>query len=493
MQRGLNMIKKILSLFAFLFLLSGMSLAERTLGFNEFLKLAIENNPKYQVSAKEYLSALYANKSAHSLQDWNLVASGVYQESYPAVTSLFSPGYQRVYGYTVGLEKYFLPTGTGIKIEHSNSKVQTEYSAAAQALGLTSTPYYLSNVSLTISQPLLKNAFGLASKKGLESSDFAFKLAGIKLQEDWEDFISELRNDYLDWQKARQAVKNQGKQLKSVEQQLALLKRQKKYGLSEDLDIVQTEQMEAAYKIMLDQAEMVYRNQSRKIASLMDPNFVDLKADPEELSITPQLFGEDDAKKYIFTASKIKATADLMVAIQKNSMDTAKNAELPDLNLVLKANPNAYESNFSKNIARVGENQDYSVLVSASRGLGNDRASSDAKKAEEEYNKSVKERENILLSSQIALQSLYTSMNYMDNMIKLSGQNTSLAGKRLSLEKKKLEQGRNSAFFVLQAENALLDAENKLNDVLVAREKIVNQINSLTDRYLEQYKGLLGL
>lgn len=487
------MIKKIFALLVSLVLLSGVSYAEKTLSFDDFLTSAIKNNPKYQISAKEYLAQIQINKSAHSLQDWNLVASGVYQESYPAVTSLFSPSYQRVYGYSVGLNKYFLPTGTAIQIEHANSKIQTEYSAAAQALGLSSDPYYLSNVSLTISQPLLKNAFGLAAKKGLEASDFAFKLAEIKLKEDWEGFIAELRNDYLDWQKSYQTLRNQKKQLLSVNQQLALVKKQRKYGLSEDLDVVQTEQLEAAYNIMQDQAEMIYRNQTRKIASLMNPRFIDLKAAPEELARTPQLFGEEPAQQYLFSMSNILQTTDLLVAIHKNSMDIAQNAELPDVNLILKGNPNAYESKFSESIPRIGENQDYSVMISASRGLANDNASSNAKKAQAEYEKSLKERENILLNSKIALQSLYTNIGYMDKMIKSSGKNASLARKRLDLEKKKLRQGRTSVFFVLQADNSLLDAENKLNEILVAREKVVNQINSLTDRYVAQYQAILKL
>ncbi|NQU18025.1 MAG: TolC family protein [Candidatus Saganbacteria bacterium] len=485
--------KKIFLAFLFFILFFGISFAEDVLTFDEFLNSAIKNNPRYQISAKEYLAALQENKSAHSLEDWNLVASAVYNESYPAATSLFSPTYQRTYGYSVGVEKYFLPTGTAFQIEHSNSRIQSDYSAAAQALGLSSSPYYLSNVSLTISQPLLRNAFGLTAKLGLETSDFALKLAEIKLKEDWEGFISQLRNDYLDWQKAYQTLRNQKKQLKSVKQQLILVKRQRGYGLSEDLDVVQTEQMEAAYEILQGQAEMIYRNQSRKIASLMNPNFIDLKAAPQELTRTPQLFGEEPAKKYLFSMSNILKTTDLLVSIQKNSMDIAKNAELPDVNLVLAANPNAYESSFSKSLPRIGENQDYTISISTSRGLANDQASAGAKKAQADYMKSVKEREIILLNSKIALQSLYTNIKYMDNMITLSGKNTSLARKRLDLEKRKMQQGRTSVFFVLQAENALLDAENKLNESLVAREKVVNQINSLTDRYVEQYKAILKL
>ncbi len=487
------MIKRIVVLFLVLVLFSGISSAQKMLTFDEFLKSAIKNNPQYQVSVKDYLAALQENKSSHSLEDWNLVASGVYQENYPVQITSFSPTYQRVYGYSMGLEKYFSPTGTAFKFEHSNSKIKTDYSAAAAAFGQTSKEYYLSNVSLTISQPLLKNAFGLASKKGLENSDFVLKLAEIKLKEDWEDFIVELRNNYLDWQKAYQTLRNQKKQLKSVKQQLTLVRRQKRYGLSEELDVVQTEQMEAAYTILQNQAEMTYRNQTRKIASLMDPNFVDLKADPEELTRTPQLFGEEPAQKYLFSLSNVLQTTNLLVAIQKNAMDVAKNAELPDVNLVLKGNPNAYESNFSNSVPRMGENQDYTITVSAKRGLANDKASSNAKSAEAEYAKSVKKRENILLGSKIALQSLYTNIVYMDNMIKLSGKNATLARRRLNLEKKKLRQGRTSVFFVLQAENALLDAENKLNDSLVAREKVVNQINSLTDRHIAQYQAILKL
>ena len=163
------------------------------LTLDDFIHTAVKTHPQYQISAEDYLIALQTNKSTKAADDWNLIASAVYQDTHPAPTSGFSADYQKTMGYTVGLEKYISQTGTAIQLEHGNTKVWADYSPVTiPGIGtldfFPSTPYYVSNLSLTISQPLLKNGFGLASRLALDMSDYSLKLSEIKLKEDWEDF-----------------------------------------------------------------------------------------------------------------------------------------------------------------------------------------------------------------------------------------------------------------------------------------------------------------
>ncbi|MEE8637906.1 MAG: TolC family protein, partial [Candidatus Margulisiibacteriota bacterium] len=167
--------------------------------------------------------------------------------------------------------------------------------------------------------------------------------------------------------------------------------------------------------------------------------------------------------------------------------------ELMDVDLVLKTRPNAYTDNFSGSLSHIGDYNENSVSVKASRPLFNQKAEAAAKGAENEYKKSLEQRKNILLNAEIGLSSLYTNLKYLESMLELNQINLELARDRLSLEKKKFDQGRSSVFFVLQAEDEVLMAENTLNETLFARESVINQIQSFTDRYLVEYEDLLKI
>jgi outer membrane protein TolC len=490
-------LKKIACVLLSLILIPNIVFARNVLTRDNFIKAAIQNNPRYQISAQEYLIALNSDRSARSLEDWNLIASGVFTESTGSSDAGFSPTYQRVLGYTIGAKKYIAGTGTDIKIEHSNSRMETTYpSIPIPGAGsfFPASPYYVSSVSLSISQPLLRNAWGLAKKNKLEISDYSLKLAGIKLSEDWEDFITILRDEYLAWQKCNMNVDLYKNKVKTVEDQLKLVKKQVRYGLSEAVDEVQIRQKLQAYKIMLEQAKMVCETQTQKISDLM----IKGKSTPQD--IKPEKFVKDEsvveeqaAIYYLDKDSNLRRTTDLMVSMQETDLETKKDKEKLEMNLVLQFKPNAFSHGFGDSLTQIGEYNETTLSINASRPLANDKARAEAEKAKSAYEKSVNERDEILLNAKTGLSALYTNFKYLTKMIELNRKNRKLARERLILEKKKFNQGRSSVFFILQAEDDVLAAENSLNEALFAREQIINQIKSLTDRYLVQYKDILKL
>ncbi|MFC1510920.1 TolC family protein [Candidatus Margulisiibacteriota bacterium] len=491
------MSKQVLVLFLItLFLFPSSALAEDVLSLDDFVKTAIKNNPSYQISAKEYLIALQTNKNAKSIEDWNLIASGAAVGASAAPSGGFSPTYQQTLNYSLGLEKYIAHTGTAVIIEHNNARVSADYPSitigGTDVSALFPSSYYASNLSLSISQPLLKNAFGLATRMSLQMSDYALDLADIKLAEDWEDFIASLHEDYLTWQKCQKNVNIYQDKVKKVKDQLKLVKQQKRYGLSEDVDLVQIEQKVKAYEILLEQARMACEAQTKKILRFSGQD-LSLKVKPAKFTDNNKLPDETAALNYLATNSNLKTTAELLVAIQKANLEIKSNATLPEANLVLQAKPSAFTSGFSDSISKIGDYNEYTVSVNTSRPIANSQANAEAKQAEEEYSKSLKERDNILLNAAIGLSTLYTNLEHIDKIIELQGKNLKLAKQRLKLEQQKYRQGRSSVFFTLQAEDELLLAENAHNDSRFTRKSIVNQINSFTDRYLIKYNDLLRI
>lgn len=493
------MIKRIFVVLLILALSTQIAAAE-VLTLDNFVKTSVKNNPTYQISVQEYLIALEQNKSSKSLEDWNLVLSGLWNEATPAPISSFSANYQKTTGYTVGLEKYIADTGTAIQLEHANNRIEAQYPPPTTIPGIGTldfnppSKYYLSSVSLTIIQPLWKNAFGLATKNALKMSDYSLELARIKLSEDWEDFIALLTNEYATWQKCHINVKLVQDKVKTVESQLVLVKKQLRYGLSEDLDLVQLKQKLAAYKLLLEQAKLACETQTRKIFLLMgEVNDAATKTAPEKFKANGPVIDEPDAYSYLISSSNIKKTADILVDLQKTNLETKDDAKKMDVSLVLSTKPNAFTQGFSDSLSRIGNYNENTVSVTASQPLGNDQAKAEAKEARLTYEKALKQKEEIFLNSKIGLSSLYTNLNRLANMIKLSKNNLKLAKQRLALEKKKFYQGRNSIFFILQAEDDVLQAENSLNETVFLREAIINQIKTMTDQYLVEYKDLLKL
>ncbi|MEA3492881.1 MAG: TolC family protein [Candidatus Margulisiibacteriota bacterium] len=484
---------KYITILLCLLVMPSVAFGATTLTQDKFIKQAIKNNPSYQISAQEYMIALEQNKSTRSLEDWNLVLSGLWNESSPPPLSSFSAQYRKTAGYTVGLEKYIADTGTAIQLEHSNTRFDSKYPPGSSAFNPPS-KYYLSSISLTIVQPLLKNAWGLATKNALKMSGYSLKLAKIKLSEDWEDLISLLRKEYLTWQKCVKNISLVKGQVKTVKNQLALTKRQLKYGLSEELDVVQLEQKLEAYRIMLEQAILVCDTQTQKIFQLMGQRGANsANAYPDKFIPNGSIMDAATAGSYLRSSSNIKRTADILVDLQTTNLETKENAKQIDVNLVLSAKPNAFTEGLSDSLTKIGQYSEKTISVTASRPLGNDQAEAEAEKAKIEYNKSIKQRENILLNANLGLSSLYTNLKRLSNMVKLNENSLKLAKKRSILEKRKFNQGRSSVFFVLQADDDMLKAENSLNETIFSREEIINQIKTLTDRYLVEYKDVLKL
>jgi len=482
-------------LLAIIFILSAQ--AEEVLTLDSFIKTAIEKNPAYQASAKEYLAALEANKSAHGLEDWNLIAAGVLTGSSASPTGGFSPTYQHIASYSLGVEKYIAATGTALKIEHSNARYVAEYpTMTIPGLGTLDlsprTPSYSPSLSIQILQPLMKNGFGLAAKNGLRLSDYATKLAALKLSEDWEDFISRLNNEYLTWQLCHINVKLYEEKTKKVDNQLALIQKQVKYGLSENLDLVQMRQKLQGYKLMLESAKMACQNQSQNILLLMGQE-LGQELQPSDFVKDGPVMEAKDAQTYLATNSNIKQTTDLLVAMQTTALDTAKDGTKPEVNLIGEFKPKGYGYGFSDSLSTIGNYAEYTVTVSASRPLANDQAKATATQANLDYEKSLATQAETLLNVKMGLTALYTNLKYLTNMVALNEKNQELANERLNLEQKKFRQGRNSVFFLLQAEDDVLAAENSLNETLFAREKVIGQIKALTDRYLVEYQDVLTL
>ena len=489
--------KKILiSLLLVSFFFSSVCFAAEVLTLSQFIETAVKTHPQYQISAEEYLIALYADKSAHSIEDWNLIASAIYQDGRIAPVSGFSSTYQNTLGYSLGVEKYFAGTGTALKIEHNNTRIRSEYpTIAGMPPGLFPTsPYYISDLSLTITQPLLKDAFGHLTKGSLKMSGYSLELAEIKLAEDWEDFISMLIGEYQTWQKRYLNVEVYTDKLKRAEEQLALVEKQRKFGLSEDLDVVQTKQTVQGYKMLLEKAKMDCETQSRKILAILGvPDSNPKEIEPQEFIKNGLILTEKESLDYLFEGSNVNKTASLLVSLQEINLGMKENEELPDVTLVLQADPNAYSQWFKDSIKEIGEYDSYMVSVNVSSPLFNDMANTESDKAKEELEKALREKEQILLESSIGVKEMFTSLKYFNGILKLNEENLKLAQDRLSLENEKYNQGRTSVFFVLQAEDALLEAENALNETLFAREAIINQIKSFTDRYLDEYKELLTI
>ena len=163
------------------------------------------------------------------------------------------------------------------------------------------------------------------------------------------------------------------------------------------------------------------------------------------------------------------------------------------MKLTAEYRPNAYTKEFSKSLSRIGNQSEYTITLNASGDLPNQKAEAEATKAQEEYRKALKEKEDALLNAEIALSSLYTNLHYLNRMLELNQNNLKLAKERLYLEQKRFNQGRSSIFFVLQAEDDLLQAQNTRYETIFAREKVINQIKSFTDRYLAEYESVLKL
>ena len=149
----------------------------REVACETFILDAMDKDPEFLGALQIYLGTRYDKLSAKAISDWTLGAMGGIAYSEPAIWSSYEPDKTDSYLYEVSLEKLFLTTGTRFKVSHGNTLSEMAYRGYSvsvpmpYSVGPRTEESSLPNITVSVVQPLLKNAFGLADRFPIKAAE----------------------------------------------------------------------------------------------------------------------------------------------------------------------------------------------------------------------------------------------------------------------------------------------------------------------------------
>lgn len=420
--------------------------------YEQFISIITQKLPQIKMNVLQVERAYNDVDKAKSIDDTNLIAKGQYarQKMYTTGKSLYEPDYkQSYYGYT-GIEQTLTSTGTRVSfgLEYNSSSVKGNLTIPPQAYSVDE---YRPSITATITQPLLKNAFGIIDR--YEKNNAAKKLEIQKLQQLQDDnsVLNYYKKLYFNWVLYKQALEIWQESIANARALVDSVQRKAKAGLAENDDVQRALSSLLSYQAQYKQYEITYKSLCDELSLYFDkpitPQIQDMNAMFESIVSTD--FTEvpfEQTRSYLI----VKKNMDSM----QYSIDVAGNSTLPQMNLIVSASRKNYSDTQREAISTLPDT-DYSVGVEFSYPLGNHDAEAQLKY----YELSLKELEHTLQLTQNnyykSLRALVQSLNGYKELIATRNKNLQALISQRQTERKKYEQARLDLQYLINTENSI--------------------------------------
>lgn len=468
------------------------------LSCQQFVQEALTRDPEFNRALQTYLQAKYAVLSARAMSDLTLGAGAGWIHAESTSQSLFEPREIDTLTYQVSLQKLFLASGTRLQIAHDNGLADLRYSAdletdpfvssfagAFYLPGSSSTP----KVTLSLVQPLLKNAFGLAERFPLDAAELMRQAAALDAQEAWEKRLAELYAAYFDWAAAYEnvlALRDIISELRRLEEQV---ERKVRSGVAERTDLLRTRDNVLNFQGQLSQAEGAFVNATRAIAFLRAGQ---PESEPARLAFRPDVGAtapvcallEDQAAEKRMDELRLLQKLALLQRQAEAREAVALNAALPRLDLIGDLTWKGEAQDRQGGYAQLGKQRDYSVMLQASYPLGGLQAGGDAGQARssrEELRESVAA---LRQSVSLALAQMAESIRRFQEVERLQQEQVKNAEEKMALDTRNYRIGRLDTFYLIDAQNALTSARLNLVRTQIQLKRLQLEYLSMADQLL---------
>jgi len=486
-----------------------------SLSLKAYLELVMENNTDIQIQMLSVETARNAITRAYATWDPQAQASFVDQKSTTpstgalagasTVVSLSQPAN---FGYS-----QTLPTGTQYSVSFSAAKSTTNSSFA------TLNPALSSNLSISVSQPLLKNRGSAIGRLNLTIARSRARISDQNLRANLLQLINSAENAYWDVVLAHETLRVQESARKLAQDSLDLSQRQLDIGAISPLDIYNPQQQLANAELLVSQAkfqvELAENALRKQIGADLDP---DVRKLPIELSETVEL--PVDAVHYDSEAEIAKALSarpEIKAAAQNLDVDDlgilqSKNELLPDLSFNVGYTTQGVGGIFYQRSNVFDNSGASSQIVTAIPGGFGDalgqmfgfgyplysagltlRFPIRSHAAEADLADAVlsKRRDalNLRNTQQQVRLDVLTAMNGLNSAkasVQLAIVSRDFARKNLDAEDQKYRLGNEQVQFVLQAQNTLVQAESALVANQVGMRRSILNLLTRTGELLDE-------
>jgi outer membrane protein TolC len=422
------------------------------ISYEQFIATITQKLPDIKINALKVQKAYNEVEKAKSIDDTNLTAKGQYarQKMYTTGKSLYEPDYkQSYYGYT-GIEQTLPSTGTRVSLglEYNSSSITGNLTIPPQAYTVDE---YRPSITATITQPLLKNAFGIIDRYGKNSAAMKLEIQKIQQLQDDQSVLNYYKKLYFNWILYKQALDIWQESIANARSLVDSVQHKAKAGLAENDDVQRAVSSFLSYQAQYKQYEIAYKSICDELSLYFDKSVAPRINDMNIMfdSIVSEEYAEvpfEQTRSWLI----VKKNMDVM----QYTIKVADNSTLPQMNLILSASRKNYSDQQREALSKLPDT-DYSVGVEFSYPLGNHNADAQLK----DYELSLKELENNLLithnSYYKSLRSIIQSLNGYKELIATHSKNLQALISQRQTEQKKYEQARLDLQYLINTENSI--------------------------------------
>lgn len=468
------------------------------LDFQTFIQESIDKDPQFNQALQTYLKVKYAKISVQSMAAWTLGAGAGAIRTESTSGSSFEPQSIDTMTYELSVQKLFLETGTFAKLSHHNGLVDLVHDlnpAAAAIFGNafnfqteTSNPVY----TLSVVQPLLKNAFGLADRFPLVAAELQVRAAETDVYEAWEKRLSVLATTYLDWSIAYEAVLAYQDIVKEFNRLEGNIMRKVRAGVEERTELLRTRENRLRYQSQLVEAEGLYKNLLVQITYLRTGQAMPLSEVPRlrpqpKIDLEESRFGVQGPEDPQVAQNRLLRKLEILQQQTEEQIKVAENAHLPSLDLVgemtLKGRTNDHSGGYGEDVTK----KDYSIMLQAQYPLGAEQARGDlgqARAGREELERSLQDARRTLTLNLIKLDE---NIRNLRQVLALNTEQQQVAEEKLELDRKNYRIGRLDTFYLIDSGNNLTNALLQRLRTQILLQRMVITYLALSDQLLEHF------
>jgi outer membrane protein TolC len=445
------------------------------LSLDQFISRALVTHPWMKQSAEAYWSTVFRRESADAIYDWNLFASYTFQQGMASQGfTAFEPN-TNVDIAQIELSRLF-PGAVQLSVAGTYEGYRR---MPAPFPGVQIQDIEVLDLSVSIKKPLWRNLMGVVDAYPLKLQSYQVQMAEIRYQDDLNSFVRQLTDVYLSWYLQYKTVEIMTAQMRTSEVLMRITLRQAQTQMAEALGVAQSRQQVVTRRLQAKQAMQLLAQQEALIRGYLD--FPEGKLGTPVLPKLSFDMSEKEALEHVAHASNLAQLLDVNIETQKELLSYRNEINKPALDSFVSYTLGSRDEHGSlrpvdgKNTFSGGLT--LSVPLEDTALVALDEAKALIRQAQYQKDVSLRSVTDQLQVSFAARKALGAQLVEADKLVTISREVA-------RLEALKYQAGRSpSQFFVMGAQDRVLDAALQREILVVQRLQLQNALAAMTDRY----------
>ncbi len=408
--------------------------------------------------------------------------------------------------FNAGLKSKVITGGT-VEVRYDSNRNRTNSRVA------TLTPSFTTNLSLTVTQPLLRGYGITINRSNIDISKNQRRISEIEFASRVNDIVAQTEVAYWELVSAEEIFKVRQRSQELAEELLRKNQIQVEVGVMAPVEILQAEAVVAERREAIINARVAIKDAEDKLRRIMNPKE---HKDMWALTVVPtdeppfeeQQFDLEDILKKSFVKRYDYREAKLDLKNRGIRVKVSKNGMLPRLDMVSSVGlnglsgrttslglstlggPSPLDGNYTDSLHELFSGDFYSWMigVSVEFPIGNVERRSEYTRRKLEERQAIIKLHNLELVIQEEVRKAARRLNGDLERVKATRVAEELARERLESEEKKLEVGISTNFEVLELQEDLAIAENNAVRAIIDYNESMVELQRVTATLLDNRK-----